>query len=86
MTFNLERLQAAESEALAYTEGFPGAARLYARIDDLQRALGVSVADLHDMTLDRDMYLAALVAIYDGVNAGTLTTGGCMVIAGRVIP
>ena len=41
---------------------------------------------LRDAEIDRDLYLAALVAIYDGVNAGTLTTGGCMVIAGRVIP
>lgn len=44
------------------------------------------LAALHEATLDRDLYLAALQAIYDGVNAGTLTTGGCMVIAGRVIP
>ena len=86
MSFNLERLQAVESEALAYSEGFPGAARLYARIDDLQRALGVSVAAAHDAEIDRDLYLAALQAIYDGVNEGTLTTGGCGQIAGRVIP
>jgi len=46
MSFNLERLQATESEALAYSEGFPGAARLYGRIDDLQRALGQAVAAL----------------------------------------
>ena len=52
MTFNLERLPAIEAEALAYSEGYPGTARLFARIDDLQRALGQAVA--------------ALVAINDG--------------------
>lgn len=41
---------------------------------------------LKDAQIDRDLYLEALQAIYDGVNAGTLTTGGCMMIAGRVIP
>ena len=46
MSFNLDRLQADEAEALAYSEGFPGAARLYGRIDDLQRALGQAVAAL----------------------------------------
>lgn len=50
--FNLERLPATEAEALAYSEGYPGTARLFARIDDLQRALGQAVA--------------ALVAINDG--------------------
>ena len=46
MSFNLDRLQADEAEALAYTEGFPGTARLYGRINDLQRALGQAVAAL----------------------------------------
>jgi hypothetical protein len=43
---NLENLTATEAEALAYSEGFPGTARLFARIDELQRALGQAVAAL----------------------------------------
>ena len=61
-----------ERERLAYAEGFTEAARL--------------LAALADAEIDRDLYLEALQAIYNGVNAGTLTTGGCMVLAGRVIP
>jgi hypothetical protein len=47
MPLNLEKLTATEAEALAYSEGFPGTARLFARIDNLQRALGQAVAALH---------------------------------------
>lgn len=43
---NLENLTAPEAERLAYAEGFPGTARLFARIDELQRALGQAVAAL----------------------------------------
>ena len=43
---NLENLTATEAEALAYSEGFTGTARLFARIDNLQRALGQAVAAL----------------------------------------
>ena len=43
---NLENLTATEAEALAYSEGFTGTARLFARIDKLQRALGQAVAAL----------------------------------------
>ena len=46
MPLNLENLKAREAEALAYAEGYPGTARLFARIDDLQRALGQAVAAL----------------------------------------
>lgn len=46
MPLNLETLPAREAEALAYAEGFTGTARLFARIDDLQRALGQAVATL----------------------------------------
>ena len=41
---------------------------------------------LRDAEIDRDLYLEALQEIYEGVNKGELTTGGCMVIAGQVIP
>ena len=43
---NLENLTAIEAEALAYSEGFPGTARQFARIDELQRTLGQAVAAL----------------------------------------
>jgi len=68
----LTNMTPTERERLAYTEGFTEAARL--------------LAQLAEAELDRDLYLETLQAIYDGVNAGTLTTGGCMVLAGRVIP
>lgn len=68
-----------ERERLAYAEGFTEAAKLLAQLAELQ-------LQLEDAQIDRDLYLEALQAIYDGVNAGTLTTGGCMMLAGRVIP
>ena len=46
---NLENLTAIEAEALAYSEGFPGTARQFARIADLQRALGQAVAALEEI-------------------------------------
>ena len=52
MTFNLDRLQATEAETLAYSEGFPGTARLYGRIADLQHALGQAVAALEAIAHD----------------------------------
>lgn len=49
---NLEKLTAAEAERLAYAEGFEGTARLFARIDNLQRALGQAVAALESIAYD----------------------------------
>lgn len=79
MSINLENLTATEAEALAYSEGYPGTARLFARIADLQRALGQSVAALesiaYDMT-DRHRPGAAreaLVQIQDVTRAEGLT-------------
>ena len=46
---NLENLTATEAEALAYAEGFTGTARQFARIADLQRALGQAVAALEEI-------------------------------------
>lgn len=46
---NLENLTATEAEALAYSEGFTGTARMFARIADLQRALGEAVAALDEI-------------------------------------
>lgn len=54
MPLNLENLPAREAEALAYAEGFTGTARLFARIDDLQRALGQALADLENLKNERD--------------------------------
>lgn len=44
-----EKLTAVEAERLAYAEGFPASARLFARIDNLQRALGQAVAALEEI-------------------------------------
>lgn len=49
---NLENLTATEAEALAYAEGYTGTARLFARIDDLQRALGQAVAEIEQLKTD----------------------------------
>ena len=54
MPLNLENLPAAEAEALAYAEGFTGTARLFARLDDLQRALGETLAELESLKNERD--------------------------------
>ena len=54
---NLENLQANEAERLAYSEGYPGTARLFARIADLQKALGEALADIegwqHELSIAR---------------------------------
>ena len=46
---DLMTLPAPDAERLAYAEGFKGTATLFARIDDLQRALGAATAELTDM-------------------------------------
>lgn len=46
---DLMTLPAADAERLAYAEGFKGTATLFARIDDLQRALGAATAELTDL-------------------------------------
>jgi hypothetical protein len=45
-------LPAPEAERLAYAEGFPGTARLFARIADLQKALGEAVAEIDQLKTD----------------------------------
>ena len=64
MPLNLENLPAREAEALAYAEGFTGTARLFARIDDLQRALGQALADIEE--LRQDLYIARHERAYPG--------------------
>lgn len=53
MDFDFMRLPAADAERLCYAEGFENAAKLFARIEALQFALGEATA--------------ALVAIEEGV-------------------
>lgn len=67
MPLNLENLPACEAEALAYAEGYPGTARLFARIDDLQRALGQALADIE--TLRDDLAAARYERAYPGDDA-----------------
>lgn len=52
MDFDFMRMPASEAERLCYAEGFENAAKLFARIEALQFALGQATA--------------ALVAIQDG--------------------
>ena len=68
----LTNMTPTERERLAYAEGFKEAARL--------------LAQLAEAELDRDLYLEALQDIYKGLREGTMTTGGAMMLAGRVIP
>lgn len=63
---DLQNLPAHEAEALAYAEGFTGTARLFARIDDLQRALGAAVAEVEQ--LRQDLYIARHERAYPGDN------------------
>lgn len=46
---DLMTLPAPEAERLAYAEGFTGTARLFARIDELQRALGAATAEIENL-------------------------------------
>lgn len=66
MPLNLENLPAREAEALAYVEGFTGTARLFARIDELQRALGQALADIEE--LRQDLSIARHERAYPGDN------------------
>ena len=68
----LTNLTPTERERIAYTEGFTEAARL--------------LAQLADAETDRDLYLEALQDIHEGLKSGSMTTGGAMMLAGRVIP
>lgn len=70
---NLENLTAAESERLAYIEGFTGTARQFARLDDLQRALGQAVAEIESLKnekdqLQTDLFVARHERAYGGTN------------------
>jgi hypothetical protein len=68
MEFDYMRLPAAEAERLCYAEGFENAAKLFARIEALQYALGQATA--------------ALVAIEEGpMNARQASGAACEALA-----
>lgn len=62
MLLDLETLTAPEAERLAYAEGYPGTARLFARIADLQKALGEAVAEIESLKNTRDQLQTDLYA------------------------
>lgn len=71
MPLDLEKLTATEAEALAYVEGFTGTARLFARIADLQKALGEAVAEIESLKntrdqLEADLWVARRLRAYPG--------------------
>jgi hypothetical protein len=45
MPLDLLTMPAPDAERLAYSEGFIGTAQLFARTDELQRALGEAIAE-----------------------------------------
>lgn len=49
MPLDLMTLPAHEAERLAYAEGFTNTAALFARLADLQRALGEATAEIHEL-------------------------------------
>ena len=62
MPFDLMTLPAPDAERIAYAEGYPGTAQLFARIADLQKALGDSVAEIENLKNERDQLQADLHA------------------------
>lgn len=63
MALDLMKLPALEAEALAYAEGFTNTAHLFARIADLQKALGEAVAQIDQ--LETDLRAAQFVNRYE---------------------
>lgn len=73
MPLDLMTLPAHEAEALAYAEGFTGTARLFARIADLQKALGEAVAEIESLKNTRDQLETDLfVARHDRAYGGSM--------------
>ena len=71
MPLDLMTLPAPEAERLAYAEGFTGTARLFARIADLQKALGEAVAEIESLKetrdqLETDLFVARRLRTYPG--------------------
>lgn len=55
MPLDLMTLPAHEAEALAYAEGFTGTARLFARVADMQRALGEALAEIETLKQENEI-------------------------------
>lgn len=73
MPLDLMTLPAPEAERLAYAEGFAGTARLFARIADLQKALGEAVAEIESLKNTRDQLETDLfVARHDRAYGGPM--------------
>lgn len=66
MPLNLETLTAPEAERLAFAEGYPGTARLFARIADLQKALGEATNEIDQ--LKTDLHAARYELAYGGTD------------------
>ena len=66
---DLMNLPAEDAERLAYAEGFPGTARLFARIADIQAALGRATAQIE--SLEEDLRAARFVERYERAYGGT---------------
>ena len=62
MPVNLMNLPADDAERLAYAEGFTGTATLFARVADMQRALGESVAEIETLKQENEILRAELIA------------------------
>lgn len=72
MALDLMKLPAPEAERLAYAEGYPGTARLFARIADLQKALGEAVAEIESLKNTRDQLQTDLfIARHERAYGGT---------------
>ena len=52
MAIDYMKLPAADAERLCYAEGFENAAKLFARLDTLQHALGVATAEIEELRQD----------------------------------
>jgi hypothetical protein len=52
MAIDFMRLPASEAERMCYAEGFENAAKLFARLDALQHALGVATAEIEELRQD----------------------------------
>ena len=59
---DLMTLPAGEAERLAYAEGFTGTANLFARVADMQRALGEAVAEIEGLKQENEILRAELIA------------------------
>jgi regulator of replication initiation timing len=73
MPIDLMTLPAPEAERLAYAEGFTQTAALFARVADLQKALGETLAELENIkaenrTLRTELYAAKYDLSYGGAD------------------